>query len=496
MKAVMVMFDSLNRRLLPPYGCDWTQAPNFKRLAEKSTTFDSAYIGSMPCMPARREFHTSRTNFLHCGWGPLEPFDQSFVSQLKKAGVHTHLTTDHYHYFENGGTGYNTCYNTWEFFRGQEGDPWIGQVEDPVPPDNINKTLPHAPQLKRQDWINRKQVNTDEDHWQTRTFQSGIDFINRNQAADNWFLHIECFDPHEPFFSGQDYLNNYPTDYDGPLFDWPSGRHGVVETPEQIEEGIRRYAALLTKCDASLGRILDTFDQHNLWEDTLLILWTDHGYLLTEHNCWAKCSSPFYQEIANTPFFIYDPRHPNTAGQRRQSLVQPSMDLAPTLLDFFGLETPDTMLGHNLKPVIESDASVRKGALFGMFGSQPISHVNITDGRYVYMRDAVAKHLYPINAYTLQPRYAKQLEYLSNLEKVELVSGSAYSNGVPLLKIPGDKKEEETPAEHLLFDLENDPQQKQPCKDEATEAKMCELMREMMQACDAPRERFLRIGLE
>ena len=42
MKAIMVMFDSLNRNFLPPYGCDWVHAPNFKRLAQKSVTFDRA----------------------------------------------------------------------------------------------------------------------------------------------------------------------------------------------------------------------------------------------------------------------------------------------------------------------------------------------------------------------------------------------------------------------------------------------------------------------
>ena len=77
MKAIMVMFDSLNRHMLPSYGCEWIHAPNFERLAERSITFDNCYVGSMPCMPARRELHTGRYNFLHRSWGPLEPFDDS-----------------------------------------------------------------------------------------------------------------------------------------------------------------------------------------------------------------------------------------------------------------------------------------------------------------------------------------------------------------------------------------------------------------------------------
>jgi len=55
MKAIMVMFDSLNRHMLPPYGCEWTHMPNFERLARHSVLFENNYVGSMPCMPARRE---------------------------------------------------------------------------------------------------------------------------------------------------------------------------------------------------------------------------------------------------------------------------------------------------------------------------------------------------------------------------------------------------------------------------------------------------------
>jgi len=76
MKAIMVMFDSLNRHMLPPCGWNRVHAPNFTRLASRSVTFDNSYAGSMPCMPACREMHTGRYNFLHRSWGPLEPFER------------------------------------------------------------------------------------------------------------------------------------------------------------------------------------------------------------------------------------------------------------------------------------------------------------------------------------------------------------------------------------------------------------------------------------
>ena len=153
MKAIVVMFDTLNRHMLQPYGCDWTKTPNFQRLAQRTVTFNRSYCCSMPCMPARRDFHTGRPNFLHRSWGPIEPFDDSMPQMLAERGVHTHLTTDHYHYFEDGGSTYHNRYTTWQFNRGQEGDPWMGQVAAPDIPACVD---PRDTWIKwRQDWVNR-----------------------------------------------------------------------------------------------------------------------------------------------------------------------------------------------------------------------------------------------------------------------------------------------------------------------------------------------------
>lgn len=63
MRAITVMYDSLNRKYLPNYGDNLSIMPNFRRLAKKTVTFDNFYVGSLPCIPARRELHTGRYNF-------------------------------------------------------------------------------------------------------------------------------------------------------------------------------------------------------------------------------------------------------------------------------------------------------------------------------------------------------------------------------------------------------------------------------------------------
>ena len=132
MRAVFVLFDSLNRHALGCYGGTEVQTPNFDRFAKRGRVFDNHYVGSLPCMPARRDMHTGRLNFTHRSWGPLEVFDNSFAQILKQNGVHTHLVSDHLHYFEDGGSGYHTRFSTWDFIRGQEHDPWIAMVEPPL----------------------------------------------------------------------------------------------------------------------------------------------------------------------------------------------------------------------------------------------------------------------------------------------------------------------------------------------------------------------------
>ena len=504
MKAIMVMLDSLNRRMLPPYGCDWVQAPNFQRLSERTLTFDRSYICSMPCMPARRDLHTGRPNFLHRSWGPLEPFDDSVPRILRDNGVSSHLVSDHQHYWETGGATYHTQYSTWQFHRGQEGDPWMGQVADP-PEVHAHGRNALKTGIERQDRINRQFIQREEDTPQAKTFGAGIDFIRRNHGEDNWFLQIETFDPHEPFFNQPQYQDLYQElmgDRTAPLFDWPSyGK--VTESTELVEQCRGHYAALVSMCDARLGEVLNEMDRLNLWEDTMLMVWTDHGFLLGEHDWWAKLRMPWYQELANTPFFVWDPRT-GQSGERRQSLVQPSIDLGPTLLDFFRLESTPDMLGKSLRETIAADTAVRESAIFGHHGG----HVNLTDGRYVYMRAPANADNEPLFDYTLMPTRMKNMFLTEELKDAELVSPFSFTKACPVLKVarpqlepdphaPGKMRSVATAdaSETMLFDLGSDPQQLERIDDPDLETRLAAQMVTLMRDCEAPEEQYQRLGL-
>ena len=245
-------------------------------------------------------------------------------------------------------------------------------------------------------------------------------------------------------------------------------------------------------CDANLGKVLDMMDEHGMWDDTMLIVHTDHGFLLGEHESWAKCWAPYYNEVAHMPLFIWDPRS-RVTGERRQALVQ-TIDLAPTLLDFFDVPIPEDMQGIPLKETIANDRPVREAALFGQHGS----HVNCTDGRYVYMRAPARENNEPLANYTLMPTHMRRRFTPEDLEGAELAEPFSFTKGCRTLRTTSKAVWlfEKPRMETLLFDLEADPEQVAPIQDAAAEERMAAHLTRLMQENDAPAEQFQRLGIE
>ena len=488
MKAIMVMYDSLNRAFLQPYG-GHCETPSFARLAQHAVTFDQAWVGSMPCMPARRELHTGRYNFLHRTWGPLEPFDDSMPQILRDHNIHTHLVSDHYHYWEDGGATYHQRYSTWDCVRGQEGDAWNAVVGfGEMPPVHANICGNPKDKWVEQDFANRKRMPTAVTQPQFRTFDGGLSFLKENHSRDNWFLQIETFDPHEPFFAQPPFARE--DDYVGPFCDWPDYRPVNKNDSAALIAHIRnQYEAVLAMCDANLKRVLDAMDRYDLWKDTMLIVNTDHGFLLSEHGQWAKCHCPFYEEVSHTPLFVWDPRSA-VCGERRSALVQ-TIDLPATLLEFFGLPLPPDMQGRPLRKVIENDSPIRDGVLFGLFGGQ----INCTDGKYLYLRSPIDNDT-PRYEYTLMPtRHGGRRAFIDNalLEQATLVPPLSFTINVPVLRIPHTASVQQAAYPTALYHLS---QGDTALQDASQEQRMAALMLRLLQASNCPPEQYVRMGFE
>ena len=148
-----------------------------------------------------------------------------------------------------------------------------------------------------------------------------------------------------------------------------------------------------------------------MWDDTSLILTTDHGFMLGEHDWWAKNRMPLYNEIANIPLFFYHPDFKQHQGEQRNHVTQ-NIDLMPTFLDMHNHSIPSEVKGKSLLTYLDKDAENKFTALYGYWGGG----INITDGKFSYFH-------YPENfsqqnpdryQYTLMPTHMRQ--FFSNEE--------------------------------------------------------------------------------
>ncbi|WEX12099.1 sulfatase [Chelativorans sp. AA-79] len=503
MRTIFVLFDSLNRSAMGAYGSEAVKTPNFDRFAARAVTFDKHYVGSLPCMPARRDMHAGRLNFTHRSWGPLEPFDNSFAQILKDHGVYTHLISDHLHYFEDGGHGFHTRFSSYDFIRGQEYDPWIAMVEPPVERIRVKFDERHYDPSKRdkrlQHAINREQIIEERDFPGPRCFASAFDFLDRNRHADDWFLMLECFDPHEPFHAPERFKAAYDTGYEGRILDWPHYER-VVDGPEEIAEIRANYAALVAMCDEYFGKLIDYLDEHDMWKDTCIVLSTDHGFLLSEHGWWGKCRMPYYEEVSHIPLIVHHPDHTAQAGTRRRQLTQ-TMDLMPTFLELYGLPVPAEVTGRSILPALAEDRPLRETAVFGVF-SGPIG---VTDGDWVlyhYPPDIFREGLVE---YTLAPAHMTAPFTVDELRTARLVPPFDFTKGVPVLGIDALKEAKRVPNNDgigfddlgtRLYDLRTDPRQEKPVEDGVAGARLYrELIREL-RAHDTPPEVYRWYELE
>ena len=503
MRTIFVLFDSLNRSALSCYGGS-ISTPNFDRFAARCTVFENHFVGSMPCMPARRDMHTGRLNFLHRSWGPLEPFDDSFVVNLREKGIYTHLSSDHNHYFEDGGATYHNRYNSYDFIRGQESDPWVAMVK---PPLEKFKMLYHERQFggnraqqRIQGMLNERKFKADADFPLHKCFDAALDFLEVNAKEDNWFLQLECFDPHEPFCVPESFREQFKTNYKGPIYTWPQYRSSSDDSPDEIAEIKSNYGALVAFCDQQLGRLIDYLDGNRMWDDTAIIITTDHGFMLGEHDWWGKLRMPFFNEIAHIPLMIHDPSRPNSWGTRVKSLTQ-VIDLSPTILDIFGYRPCEYSTGKSMLRLLDdSNASIRDIALYGVFGGA----LNATDGRYTYF-------IYPENIeepslfeYTLMPMHSTSMFEVRELKNAELFRGFNFTKGAPVLKIPALVDAKRPPMQGggfadtltCLYDLRNDPQQNEPYRSQTVEKSLIGKIIKEMTLNNSPDESFHRFELQ
>ena len=141
---------------------------------------------------------------------------------------------------------------------------------------------------------------------------AATDWLERSaRSHDRFMLFVDEFDPHEPFDTPEPYASMYDSSWQGPHMIWPPYVRGAVArgvlTREQARQIRASYGAKLTMIDAWLGKLLAAIERGGFYDDTAVIVCTDHGHYLGEKDIWGKPAVPIYEPLGHTPLLIAAP---------------------------------------------------------------------------------------------------------------------------------------------------------------------------------------------
>ncbi len=486
--VLLVLVDSLNRADVPAYGGTSVGMPSVDRLARRAWRFDNHFVGSLPCMPARREIFAGFKELLWRPWGGLEPGDARLPRLVEAAGLRTAIVTDHYHYWEESANGYLQSFQQTELVRGHEWDNWRGPIaaDEPVP-EWVERIERWRPGAGRRYYANVRGFHGEEDFFPARVFRAAA--ARLRELHPPFFLHVESFDVHEPFHVPEPYRSRFGAAADDDRFTlWPPYQDPdalaafmAETTPEELLFIRARYLAKLAMVDRWLGVLLDVLDDRRLWDDTAVVFTTDHGHDLGGRRVFGK-QYPHWDSHANIPLFVWHPSFPGNAGTI--GALTSTVDLHSTLAELAGvpLEAPH---GMSLVPLLRGGASQRDALLYGTFGQG----VCCTDGQWTIFKSPVGGPLYA---------------YSSQLIESLVVDGLAVPDGhgyfVPGVTYPQWRVPAEVQAlsgENFLFHRQSDPGQKRNLWASQPEKRewMLGVLRRLVDAEGAPPEQLTRLGL-
>jgi arylsulfatase A-like enzyme len=509
LSVILIQIDSLNRHLLTCYDNDWVQTPNLTAFAQKAAVFDQHFAGSLPCMPARREIWSGTEEFWWRGWGPLEPWDLSIPYLAGQRGVTTQFITDHYHLFEWGSHNYNYDFDGYTFIRGHEFDNWR---TDPVSeiPDWAQVMVQRHIEEVWQYIRNVQDFQCEADFFAPRLMTSAADWLERNRDHQQFYLHIDSFDVHEPFHIPEPYRSMYTDDDYRQYSPWPiygrtdEGRSRL--DPAEVAWVRAQFAGKLTMVDRWLGRIFDRLTDFKLWDRTAVIITTDHGFFLGEHGWMGKNYPPMYHTVANIPLLVW---HPDGAlnGQRVPYFTQ-TVDLYATVLELLGIDVPDTPNIHSrsfAKTITSGTPTTREHAIYGYNNSL----LGITNAEWTLLRDhdktAAPAYIHTHQIEQMQSfglihrKYFKRGSY-GEIEAGHFIPGVDFPvwrmrKGPEQSPIPADPSS--TRREDLLFHNPTDAGQEHNRADEHGDIvrTLEDALRDHMQALDVPAEQYARLHL-
>lgn len=359
--VLLILVDDL-KPSFGAYGDEWVHSPNLDRLASRGLRFDRAYCNQAVCAPSR--------NNLLIGSRSTSIGVYSLGYHFRRA-VPDAVTLPQYfmiHGYHAAGIG-----KVFHIGHGNINDERSWSV--PFQPDKvIDYVLPESTggQLTREQALfanlpayglprgaawERADVD-DGAYADGRIATEGIKRLQGyKQSGQPFFLALGFTKPHLPFCAPTKYWDLYDpaklplAEYTKPPEGAPAyagktlgelNQYQPVPNDPPLTEELTRtlihgYYASLSYMDAQVGRVLEELQRLELDDNTIVVLWGDHGYHLGDHGMWTKHTN--YEQANRIPLLIVAPGG-TTPGSNSQALVE-TVDIYPTLCDLAGLPAPD-----------------------------------------------------------------------------------------------------------------------------------------------------------
>ena len=350
--VLFIAIDDLNDWVSCLGGHPDCKTPNIDRLAERGVLFRRAYCSAPACNPSRASLMTGirpSTSGVYLNSQPWRPAMPTAITLSQHFMQHGYRAV-------GGGKIFHGRYDddaSWhEYFK---------KGGDPSPP---NRPVNGIPRTAHFDWgpvdVADDAMN---DH---RVVDWAVSELKKKQDQP-LFLACGIFRPHLPWYVPKRYFDMYPADKitlptireddlddippAGVKMAKPTGDHKKVIESNNYRKAVQGYLASIAFADYQVGRLLDAFDNSPLRENTIVVLWGDHGWHLGEKHHWRKFS--LWEEADRVPLMIVAPGMSQGRCDRSVSLL----DLYPTLADLCGLPVGDHLEGKSLRPLL-ADPSV------------------------------------------------------------------------------------------------------------------------------------------
>jgi len=392
------------RPALGAYGDPLAITPHLDRLARSGVTFERAYCQQAVCSPSRISLLTGLRPDT-TGIYDLQTHHRTRVPDLP---VIPQWFREH---------GYLTV-GRGKIFHGKLDDPLAW--DSPPSELKLSGTLYALPANRDPAPIELGRPQSRGPAWEIadvpdETYGDGIiardavDFLRHRRPTNRpFFLALGFLKPHLPFNAPKRYWDLHdpeklwpPSTRSLPVGtpDWVSqpgwelrnAYSGVpadytAPIPEETQKKLRHgYYAATSFVDAQIGKVLTALDELGLSENTIVILWGDHGYHLGEHGTWCKHSN--FEEAVHAPLLL---RVPGRAQGARVPAPVEFLDVYPTLVQLAGLPAPSHLEGRSLAPFLEDPKRPADKPAFSQYprGSEktnnPMMGYSITDGRWRY----------------------------------------------------------------------------------------------------------------